>query len=55
MGRGPLIVHALPKLIIFMTKQKLPKQILEWLFTANNIAEGKVPCFFHVGRVTYKI
>ena len=33
-----------------------PKQIiLEWLFTAKNIAGGNVPCFFHLGQVSYKI
>ena len=40
---------------VFMTKQKSPKQILEWLFIAKNIAEGNVPCFSHLGQVTYKI
>ena len=28
-GLGPQVVHVLRKLVIFMTKQKSPKQILE--------------------------
>ena len=48
-GPGP------PKLVIFMTNQKFSKKILEWLFTAKNIAGGNVPCFSHLGQVTYKI
>ena len=28
---GPLVVHVLKKLIIFMTKQKSPMQIFEWI------------------------
>ena len=51
-GLGPLVEHVLLNAIIFMTKQKSPKQIFERLFTAKNIAGGNVPCFFHLGQVT---
>ena len=55
-GLDPLLEHVLLKPIIFITKQKSPKQIiLEWLFSAKNIAGGNVPRFFHLGQVTYKI
>ena len=50
---GPLVEHLLQNPIIFMTKQKSPKQILEQLLTANNI--GDVPCFSHLGQITYII
>ena len=54
-GPGFLVVHVLLKLLIFMTKQKSPRQILEWLFTAKNIPGGDVLCFSHLSQVTYKI
>ena len=53
---GPLVEHVLPNQVIFITEEKSSKQILEWLFTAENIAGSNVPCFFHLlGQVTYKI
>ena len=54
-GLGPLVVHVLLKLVIFKTKQKTPRQIFEWIFTAKNIARGNVSCFSHLGQVIYKI
>ena len=40
---GPQLEHLLLNPVIFMTKQKSPKQIiLEWLLTAKNIAGGNV-------------
>ena len=54
---GPVVEHVLLNPVIFMAKQKSSNQIFEGLFTAKNIAGGNVglPCFFHLGRVTYKI
>ena len=51
----PLVKLVLQNPIIFMTKQKSPKQILERLFTAKNFAGSNVPCFFHLGQVAYII
>ena len=54
-GLGPLVERVLLNRAIFMTKQKPPKQILQQLFTAKNIAGGNVPCSSHLNQVTYKI
>ena len=54
-GLGALVERVLLNPDIFMTKQKSPKQILQQLFTAKNIAGGNVPCFSHLNQVTYKI
>ena len=55
-GFWPLVKHVLLNPVTYMTKQKSPEQIiLEWLFTAKNIAGGNVFCFSHLGQVTYKI
>ena len=43
----PLVIHVFLKLVIFMTKQKTPRQNhrLKYYFNAKHIAEGNVPCF----------
>ena len=49
-GPGPLGIHALLKVVIFMTKQNLQdKSSSELLFTAKNIAGGYVSCFSSLG------
>ena len=40
---GPLAVHELLQLVVFMTKQKLPRNIFEWiilLFTSKILQEA---------------
>ena len=37
---GPLVEHLVQNPIIFMIKQKFPKQILEQLFTAKILQEA---------------
>ena len=45
-GLGPLAVHAIVKLVIFMTRQKSPTQSSsELLFIAKNIAGDNVASF----------
>ena len=53
-GSGPPdSIHVLLKLVIFMAKQKSPKQILKWLFTAKNVAGSiNVTCFSYLRQVT---
>ena len=53
-GLGPLIVNVL-ELVIFMTKQKSLRKIIEWI-NCQNIAGGNIPCFALPGPIiTYKI
>ena len=45
-GIGPLAVHVLLQLVIFMIKQKFPRNIFEWtisLFTAETLLEAMLP------------
>ena len=48
-GLGPVIEHVILNPDIFTIKQKSPKQIINSLFTAKNVAQGSVPCYFHLG------
>ena len=44
-GPGPPGRTCTPKTGYFHATQKPPKQILQWLFTAKDIAVGNVHCF----------
>ena len=42
-GPGPLVVHILPQLVMFMTKRKFLRNIFEWiilLFTAKILQDA---------------
>ena len=56
-GMGPLAVHALLQLIIFMTKQKSPRNIFEWiiLFTAKTLQETMYLTSPYLGHIPFKI
>ena len=55
-GPGPLVVHLLLHLVIFMIKQKcLKKSLSGLLFTAKILHEEMYLTFSYLGQITYKI
>ena len=57
-GMGPLVVHVLLQLVIFMTKQKSLRNIFEWiilLFTSKILQEAMHITFPYLGQITNKI
>ena len=57
-GIGPLAVLALLQLVIFMIKQKIPRNIFEWtisLFTSETLLEAMLPSSPYLDLITHKI
>ena len=57
-ARALLPLHVLLHLVIFMTKQKPPRNIFEWiisLFTAKVLQEAMYLTFPYLDQITYKI